>query len=366
MDLDRIAGWYRDFVAHESPPLPFYAALCEGIADDVELVGLVAGAAPGQWRPNLLLAALHDQVLLHPDEPFARFYPTVGGDYAPGDDVMGPLREFLAGHTEAIEHLIATRSTQTNEVNRSCLWQVALRAAASDEPDRPLALVEVGASAGLNLAFDRYRYDFGDGVVLGDERSPVRLSCDLRSGRSVLDRPLPCVVHRIGLDVAPVDLHDADERRWLKACIWPEQPVRHQRFDAAADLAIADPPVIVADDAVDGISDLIEGCPDEAHVVIVNSWVMTYLARERREAFERVVAVHGAERDITRISAEGETVVDWVPPGAAGPNVTVVGMARWRNGDRTDERVAECQPHLQWLEWNPAFPTRSEPDQGAS
>lgn len=350
MDTDRLARWFRAFAENECPDLPLYRSLCLGMADDSELLGLLLTAAPGQWRPNLLLAALHDLVLRHPDEPFSRFYGTVGGAFADGTDPMPRARQFLGDHRDDVESLIATRSTQTNEANRSCLWFAAVRVVAGELPGRPIAFVEVGASAGLNLAFDRYGYDFGDGVVRGDTESTVRLDCRL-DGSLPLDAPVE-ISHRIGLDRTPVDLTDAAERRWLKACIWPEQPERHRRFDAAADLCAADAPTIVRDDAVDGIADLLEQVPDDAHVVLVNSWVMTYLSRDRRAAFDGVVDLIGGDRDLTRISAEGEGVVEWVPhdPDHPAPH-TVVGVRRYRDGERTDERVATCHPHLAWLHW---------------
>lgn len=349
VDTDRLARWFTAFAEIECPELPFYRELCLGMADDAELLELLLAAAPGQWRPNLLLAALHDLVLRHPDEPFAGCYGTVGGSFTTGTDPLPLARQFIADHRSEVEHLIATRSTQTNEVNRSCLWFAALRVAAADLPGRPIAFVEVGASAGLNLRFDRYAYDFGDGTARGDDASTVRLGCRLGGPPLPLDTSLQ-VSHRIGLDRNPVDLSDPAERRWLKACIWPEQPERHVRFDAAADLCVADPPTIVADDAVDGIADVVEALPDEAHVVIVNSWVLTYLSNERRDAFERVVDLLGADRSITRISAEGEGVAAWVPHDPTRPaQHTVVGMRRYRDGVRSEERVAECHPHLQWL-----------------
>jgi len=351
MDAERLARWFRRFAELECPDLPLYRSLCEGIADDAALLDVLLAAAPGQWRPNLLLAALHDLVLQHPDEPLARYYGTVGGSFELGTDPLPATREFVDAHRAEVERLVSTRSTQTNEVNRSCLWFAALRAAAADVPDRPVALVEVGASAGLNLLFDQWAHDFGDGVSRGDDDSPVRLACRL-DGAAPLDSPL-AVTHRVGLDVAPVDLGDPAERRWLKACIWPEQPERHARFDAAADRCAASPPPIVRDDAVDGIADVVESLPDDAHVVVVNSWVMTYLSRERRAAFDDVVDLLGADRDLTRISAEGEGVVEWVPLDPAGPEPqTVVGMRRYRGGVRSDERAATCHPHLAWLRWN--------------
>jgi len=351
MDPDRLAHWFETFADVECPELPLYRSLCRGIARDSELLDLLMAAAPGQWRPNLLLATLHDLVLRHPDEPFSGLYPTVGGAFVDGSDPLPLAREFIEAHRDDVERSISTRSTQTNEVNRSALWFAAVRQAALEVPDRPVAFVEIGASAGLNLAFDRYTYDFGDGVVRGEPGSSVRLSCRLDGSTPPLDVPVD-LVHRVGLDRSPVDLADPAERRWLKACIWPEQPDRHARFDAAADLTIADLPVIVTDDAVDGIADLIEACPADAHVVIVNSWVLTYLPTDRRLAFETAVDLLGDDRTITRISAEGEGVVEWVPSDhdRSSPH-TVVGMRRYRDGVRTDARVAECHPHLQWLRW---------------
>ena len=352
MDTDRLARWFEIFADVECPDLPLYRTLCHGFAADPETLRLLLDAAPGQWRPNLLLAALHDLVLRFPDEPFARLYPTVGGSFAEGTDPLPLARDFLDAHRDEVERLIATRSTQTNEVNRSCLWFAATRLVAAELPDRPVAFVEIGASAGLNLAFDRYAYDVGDGRVRGDASSTVRLRCRLDGTPLPLDAPLD-IVHRIGLDRSPVDLADPDERRWLKACIWPEQPERHANFDAAADLAVADPPTLVADDAVDGVAELIEGCPDDAHIVVVNSWVMTYLSRERRRAFDAAVDLLGDDRPLTRISAEGEGVVEWVPLDDDGPEPqTVVGIRRYRDGNRSEERAAVCHPHLQWLRWD--------------
>lgn len=351
MDADRLSRWFERFAEIECPELPFYRTLSSGLAQDRELLDLLLTASPGQWRPNLLLAALHVVVLGHPDEPFARNYGTVGGSFEPGSDPMPDARRFISEHRTEIEALIATRATQTNEVNRSCLWFAALREVAAELPGRPVALVEVGASAGLNLLVDRYAYDFGDGTTRGDTASPVRLACRVVGAPLRLDAPLE-IVHRVGLDRAPVDLADPAERRWLKACIWPEQPERHRNFDAAADLVAAEPPTIVADDAVDGIADVVEAIADDCHAVIVNSWVMTYLATERRAAFDDVVDLLGTGRDLTRISAEGEGVVGWVPRDPSGDEPqTVVGVRRYRDGVRVDQRAATCHPHLHWLDW---------------
>lgn len=353
LEHQRLVERFRRFVDPDDPSLRFYRRLCESIPDDPAVLALLDSAQPGQRRPNLLLAALHDLVLQYPDEPYSRFYETVGGDYPVTDpDPMPALRSFVADHHNELEQLIASRSTQTNEVNRSCLWFVALRHATADLVDRPVSVIEIGASAGLNLWFDRYRYDFGDGRRRGEPGSAVHLRCEIRSGAPDLDSPLPVIRSRVGLDLDPIDLGNAAERRWLKACLWPGQADRHERFDAAADLAMTEPPRVVRDDAVDGIADLIEECDPDDHIVIMNSWVLTYLRRDRRAALDRIIDLAATDRDVTWISAEGEGVIDWVPAidGTIEPN-TVIGTSRWRGGQRSVERTGVCHPHLEWLRW---------------
>lgn len=355
LEHHRLIQRFHQFVDADDPELRLYQRLCRTIPEDPAVMALLEAAQPGQRRPNLLLAALHDLVLQHPDEEYSRFYETVGGRYGNSEseiDPMPALRSFVAEHEVELAHLIATRSTQTNEVNRSCLWFVALRHATSDLSDRPISVIEIGASAGLNLRFDRYHYDFGSRGTYGNTNSDVHLRCDIRSGSPELDVELPPIRTRRGLELDPIDLSDAAERRWLKACIWPGQTDRHRRFDAAADLATADPPTLIRDDAVDGIADLIEACDPDDHVIVMHSWVLTYLRRDRRDALDRIIDFAGTDRDLTWISAEGEGVTSWVPTidGVVEPH-TVIGTSRWRSGDRTVERTGVCHPHLEWLRW---------------
>lgn len=329
-------------------------------------------AAPGQWRPNLLLAALHELVLQHPDHLLARWYPTVGGDPLADGDLLASVHSMIDAHAGAFGAMMRTRSTQTNEVNRTTLFRPVLGAVLGDVDnaiDRGIAWVEIGASAGLNLAFDDYHLVYGGlGRHAGVDHSPVRLLCEVRGDLTAagvaLDRGLELpVVARVGLDVAPVDLAVDGERRWLKACIWPEQLERHERFDAAADhtveLAAAGTLHLIADDAVDGVSDAIDFAVDLAAdhgyddpiVVVVNTWVMTYLSKDRRQAFANVLDLVGSTRDLVHVSAEAEGVVGWVPTNDTTSVDTVVGVRTWFDGVRTETRLATCHPHLAWLDW---------------
>ena len=345
-DVERTAIRFRRFAEGEVTGLPVYTRIVEAAAEDAELMVMMQHAPLGQRRPNLLLAAVHDLLLGGAEHPLAAWYPTVSGRLPPGGDVFPVFRSFIDVHRDEILDALRTRSTQTNEPNRSALWSVAVRAAAADRPDVPLALVELGCSAGLNLLFDRYGYDWGATGSPDD-----RLRCVVRGDDSPLRRPLPPIATRIGIDREPVALDDPRGLRWLKACLWPEQMDRHRRFDAAVVVARHHPPTIIAGDLVDELPDVIDGLDPRLHVVVVNSWVLTYLPRDRRAAIDPILGVVGAERPVTWISAEGPGVVDWVGRPADGELSTVVGMAMWRDGRRRDTTVATCHAHLEWLDW---------------
>jgi len=357
VDDDRLARRFRRFADLDAARLPLYRRLARGVADDADLRSVLDVAPEHQARPVLLLAAVHDLVLARPELALGRWFPTVGGDPGRDGDPVAALRELIGDLGDELRSTVATRAVQTNEVNRSCLWHAAVRAAIDPgDQDRPLAVVEVGASAGLNLWFDRYGATLG-GHRLGPPGAPVELDCPVVIGEPPLGRLLSPVVWRRGVDVAPVDLGDVGERRWLKACIWAEEADRHRRFDAAADFCGRHPPTVVADDAVDGAADLIEAAPAGAQVVVLGSWVLTYLSPERRAAFASVLDLLGRGRDLTWVAAEpagaspGPAVAERSDATPTDATPTAVTLHRWRGGRVTAVALARCHPQLRWLEW---------------
>ena len=351
---DRLRELFIAFDQDEGEQVPMYGRICRAAADDPAVLELLDTAPKGQRRPILLLAALHDLVLEHPDVPAGRWFPSVTGEPVPPGDPWPDVRATLLDHVDRIRRVVATRSTQTNEVNRSALWATAVPWAAADV-DAPVALLELGASAGLNLGFDRYLVDYGDGDTAGPADSEVRLSCAVRSGQRPARR-MPEVVGRLGVDLEPVDLSDPVRQRWLRACLWPEQTERVTRFDAAVTATLVDPPTIVAGDAVDELPDAVERLPHDAHVVVYWSWFLTYLARDRRRALDAALDVIGHRRPLTLLSAEASGVHEaFVDPGLPGDDPaefrSVVGASRWRGGRREDRVVARCHAHLRWLDW---------------
>ena len=154
-DLAKVQHRFANF-AQGHAHLPLYHRISAAAARDDEVAALLLAARPGQARPVLLLAALHDLVLRHPDLPAARWYASVvGRETLPTGDPWPEVRTTVLDHRDELTDVIATRTTQTNEVNRTVYLTAGLTRAAAGLPDTPLALVELGASAVLLLALDR-------------------------------------------------------------------------------------------------------------------------------------------------------------------------------------------------------------------
>jgi hypothetical protein len=348
----------RDFTAMaeiDFATLRMYRAIALGCVHSPEVLELLATARPGQQRPVLLFASVHYLLLGGADHELTQWYPSVSGRSPREGDPFPAFLDFCRRHHDELAGLVSVRSTQTNEVNRSVVWAASLRVATADLDTIPVILVELGPSAGLNLHADRYAIDVGDGRLHGNPTSSVHLTTQLR-GADVpdLDRPLPPVVVRTGIDLDPVDLRDEDAVRWLRACLWPEQIERAARFEAALAVTRADPPLVIRGDLVDDLPALLAGLPGDAHAVVFHSWVLPYVARARRPALGDVLEAAAAQRPVSWISFESEAVGPFVPPPDAVILPSLVGLTTWRDGGRTRQSrlLGSAHPHVAWLEWH--------------
>jgi hypothetical protein len=293
-----LADAFRAFARATSGVSPLYSRLSAELAERSEVTALLDAARPEQRLPMLLFAAVHHEVLR-----LGVGYP----DHAEG------FARFTAEHAGAIRELVASRRTQTNEVGR-CAFLLPCLAGLPE----PLSLIEVGASAGLNLNLDRYAYRYGERAI---GESAVVLAPELRGPPPPVER-LPRVIGRVGIDLAP-----APDPDWLRACLWPDQPERLARLDAALEIAAHHPPPLVEGDALELLPDLI--ATTEGTVVVLHSAVTVYFDEAERARLLELV------RDVHHVSAEAED--DW--------RAFVL---------RVDgRRVGAAQPHGAWLTWGP-------------
>jgi hypothetical protein len=347
--IEQTAERFR-FFAREVAHLPVYARISAACAEDLHMLELMEETPIGQRRLNLLLAAVHDLLLAGVEHPLGAWYPTVNGGAAPPElDPYPAFVDLVAAERGLVVDALRTRATQTNEPNRSCLWRAAIPAVTA-EVDAPVALLELGPSAGLNLNFDRYRYDWSGGATPPDGW----LRCVVRSGDLDPEAGVPPIADRVGLDLTPNDVTDERAMRWLKACIWPEQLDRHRRFDAAVAITSEHPVRLVQGDLVDLLPTVAGSLPADAHVVVFNSWVLAYVERSRRVELEEAIGAIAADgRPVTWLTAEAPTVVAWAGTGEGYDTepYSSVGLARWRGGAVTRSVVAHVHAHLEWIDW---------------
>lgn len=358
-DTAELQDRFRAAAREHSARAPFHAHLCELIADEPEIAALLAAAPEEQQVPVLLLAAIHDRVLADPGCPLADWYPTVSAQPR-HDDVRPALIEHCRAHAAELADVVASRTTQTNEVGRCAMLLPAF--GLLNESVGPLAWVDVGASAGLNLHLDRFAYDYRPGGAEGGTvggavggPSTVRLRIETR-GRVPVPRAMPEIARRVGLDRAPVDLADPIEVRWLRACVWPDQADRLRRLDAAIDLARAEPVEVRCGDAVDDVAAIVGELASAGHPVVTTSWVLNYLPPSRRAGFVDTLDHLGREHDLSWIFAEAPREATGLPfdPSVAHLPTTVVTLVRWRGGRRHAEHLGIGHPHGYWLHWHDA------------
>ncbi|WP_159801361.1 DUF2332 domain-containing protein [Arthrobacter zhaoguopingii] len=279
-----IAEHYRRFAELEAHGVSgIYEDWALGVAGDPVVQALVGGLPPAKRQPNLVFAA-------------ARSHGAPLGSYR-------NVRPWLLANWQRVDPVIRTRSTQTNEAGRCAVLLPQLAAV-----EGPVALLEVGASAGLCLYPDRYGYTYhgADGTVRLNppQAADVLLECELRGGATAPAR-LPEVVWRAGIDLNPLDVADPESLRWLDTLIWPEHEARRRRLHAAAAVVAADPPLLVAGDLNQELEKLARQAPPEATLVVFHSAVLAYLTPPERQQFvDRVGAL-----DCIWLSNEGRQVL---------------------------------------------------------
>jgi len=266
-----------------------YEAWARGIAADPATVALLDTLPAAKRQPNLVFSS-------------ARFCGAEAGEYP-------VFAAWLAENWTQVKQTCLSHATQTNEAAR-CATLLPVLASLPG----PLALIEVGASAGLCLHPDSYSYRYTEpsGVVKRmlhpvTGPSPVLLDC-VASGPVPLPEDLPGVVWRAGIDLNPLDVARQEDVEWLTALIWPEHTDRRQRLLAAVEVARREPVHIVRGDLNEQVAELVGQAPAGATVVVFHTAVLLYLDEDERGRFARTMAGLPARW----LSNEGQGVVPGV------------------------------------------------------
>lgn len=309
-----VAQQYLNFAVAARDESPCFADWASGVAGDQDVLTLLGTLPTVKRQPNLVFAAAR-WVGVPAPSPYAAF------------------RGGLLGSWPAIRTTILERSTQTNEVGRLATLVPAF-AQLERQSDRPLALLEVGASAGLCLYPDRYGYAWTteDGIVstrpdVGQD-GPT-LECTV-SGPAPLPARPPVVAWRGGVDLNPLDVYDEDAMAWLENLVWPEQQERRVRLHHAVEIARRGPPVLLRGDLFSGLPELMRRVPADTTLVVFHSAVIVYLDPPSRARFARLMTRLVSEGSCHWVSNEAPRVLPVVSGTALSdhfdPSLFVLGI----------------------------------------
>ncbi|MGA8758343.1 MAG: DUF2332 domain-containing protein [Stellaceae bacterium] len=296
---------------------PLYETLACGVARDLDIIGFLMTLPREKRQPNLLFAAVR------------HLFGTQLG--------WAEFRRTVVNNSDALRRLMLARSTQTNEPGR-CATLLPVLAMLP----QPLALIEVGASAGLCLLPDFYGYDYR-GHMISRDLGPAPIFPCTAGARTPLPTGLPEIVWRAGLDLNPIDVSDPAEAAWLAALVWPEQADRQTRLDAAMKIAAAHRPRLVKGDLRRDLGPLAAAAPKGATLVIFHTAVLAYIRSpaERSEFMRSVMSLCDFW-----LANEAPHVL---PDVAAGIEESAVDGRFLMSVNGAP--VAWADPHGAWLDW---------------
>jgi hypothetical protein len=341
-DLDDARKRYHFALAPEDHDrLPFYTALLRELESDALTVEMLASVRHEQRNPMLVLAALHLAALTGHEVLGPIYDDARHGGLEDYEDAARRVMNVVRSNPDIVRGQL-WRSTQTNEPGRSAVIQAVMSDLVGEGDE--INLIEVGTSAGINLHFDEFP------VRAADDGRALTLVCE---DLTPVDRSraMPRVRARVGIDPQPLDLANEADRMWLKACLWPEQRRRHERFDAIVAVRSTWPrTTMLRGGALERLGDAFALTDGAALTVVMNTWSAFYFTPEERTQYFDEIARRSANGNVAWISMES-TMVRW-------PGVDVDEAAHHRAASQVvlmRPRSAPvvwgwCHAHGRWLE----------------
>jgi hypothetical protein len=340
---------YRHFGEVDAAGIsPLYERVAVGLSESDEALRAIEAAPARKRHPTVILAALHDLALVGRAPALAAAYATTDGDAAAGAAIDTLLRM-----TDSVVAIAVRRKPWTNETGHGAVLYPAIAEAARRVGADAVGLIDVGCSAGFDLDVDRVGITYSNGQSLGDPSSPVHLSASIVGDRPVPARAMPEVVARIGVDLDPVDVTDADEARWLRACVWPDQAERSARLEAELALAASAPPLLVRGNAVEVLPDAFARVPADALPVVTTTWALSKFPLESRLRFLHRLDQAATNRPVAWVSVEGVGVAPAIPTFGDRPasGHSIIGLALFDHSTLRTEALGRTWSQGRLLSW---------------
>lgn len=258
---------------------PLYEYLSYKIAEDDELLTLASNIPLGQPVPNLFFASVH-YLLMSTEHPLKDYYASFTSEPMRVEQAFPQFKQFVISNENTLLQLFHSKLVQTNEVSR-CAYLYPMITEIYSKHKQPLALIEIGASAGLQLAMDHYNYEFNSTQYIKNS------DCDVLIKSENMGVPLPHSIYtkpaiqsRIGLDLNPIDVKDNEQLKWLQALIWPEHENRRQILSKAAEVIKKLNVELLKGDAMTMIEKVCQSVHPDSLIVIYHTHVANQIPNQ--------------------------------------------------------------------------------------
>jgi hypothetical protein len=335
-----LAQVYRHFGEVDAAGIsPLYERVAVALSESGEALHAIETAPARKRNPTVILAALHDLALAGRAPALAAAYAATEGDAAAGAAIDTLLRM-----TDSVVAIAVRRKTRTYETGRCAVLYPAIAEAAHRAGANAVGLIDVGTSAGFNLNADHVGIAYSNGQSLGNPSSPVQLSASIVGDRPIPMRVMPEVVARVGIDLDPVDVTDADDARWLRACVWPDRPEQIARLEAEMAVTAAAPPLLLQGNGVEVMPDAFARVPENALPVVTTTWALSGFPLESRLRFLHRLDEAAAGRPVAWVSAEGIGVAPAIPTlgDRRASGHSIIGLAVFDQSALHTEAIGRC------------------------
>ncbi|MBK1783910.1 DUF2332 domain-containing protein [Prauserella cavernicola] len=344
-----LAEVYRHFGEVDAADTsPLQARVAVALSSSAEALRAIETAPARKRNPALVLAALNDLALAGHAPALATACAAADSDAA-ADAAIDALLHLTA----QVVAVAGRRRVRTSETARCAVLYPAVAEAARRAGATSVGLIDVDGGPGLNVHLDRVGITYDDGRTLGDASSPVRLRSSIVGGKSVSELAIPEVVARIGVGIDPVDVTDADDARWLRACLPPDRPERIAALDAELALAAAEPPLLLRGAALDVLPEALARVPAGALPIVTTTWALSAFSLENRLRLVHLLDAAATDRPVAWVSAEGVGVAPAIPTfgDRRASGHSIIGLAEFAHATTRAEALGRCWSRGRLLAW---------------
>ena len=280
---------------------PLFSTLARACADDDDMIELVTATRPRQSKGLLIFYVVQYLLLKSPQSSLAQYFPSLTEQPKPTAEAFPTFKEYCLDHRKEVTELLSWRTVNTNLVEKATCLVPAL-SHIEQLSRQPLTLVELCCSAGLNMLFDEYHFDYGAAGSVGPIDSPVQLNCKIIGSGQPPIEAMPKVVQRVGVDLVKVDPSDPLEQLWMQAVLCPEWRAERSRLKAALSIRTQRDLRVIQGDALEIVGPLLEELPGQ--VCILMSYCIGHWPNAAVTALDELLRRASHHRDIHRLDVE--------------------------------------------------------------